>query len=101
VDGYGPENINLSDPVVGHRYTVGVHYFDDEGWGPAEVYVKVYCGTSTLDPIYEVGPLALSVGPDTALNEFWKVAHVTWDGQACAIEPIGEVVTTEQARLSP
>jgi hypothetical protein len=101
LDGFGPENINISRPVAGHRYTVGVHYFSDDGWGPSQVYVKIYCGTSSLDPIYEVGPMQLYGASDPTSNEFWKVAHLTWDGQGCAVEPLDEIVAAWEASQSP
>ena len=58
-DGYGPENINIDEPIAGQSYTVGVHYFSDDAMGPAQAYVKIYCGVSNVEPIYEVGPVEL------------------------------------------
>lgn len=100
VDGYGPENINIDEPVVGHVYTVGVHYFADDGYGPSRVYVKIYCGTISIDPVYEVGPMTLHIGGMWEDNDFWKVAEVSWDGYHCEVRPIDVVVRADQAMSS-
>lgn len=42
-DGGGPENLNMQlGEAGGVRYQVGVHYWDDWGFGPAFVTVRVY-----------------------------------------------------------
>ena len=41
-DGWGPENINLDQPVSGRVYHVGVHYWNDHGMGLSYPWVKVY-----------------------------------------------------------
>jgi hypothetical protein len=97
VDGYGPENINIAIPVA-QTYRVGIHYYDNDFWGDSQVYVKIYCGTITVDPVYEAGPRTLrAYGPREPMNDFWKVADVTWNGYSCSITPIDVVVTHEQA----
>lgn len=40
-DGAGPETINLLEPDGEHSYRIGVHYWDDHGFGPS--YPKVRC----------------------------------------------------------
>ncbi len=97
VEGYGPENINIDNPVTGSTYTVGVHYFSDDGWGPSQVYVKIYCGTVSLDPVFEIGPVRLTAGVDYEGNDFWKVADVTWDGYDCEVRPIDVIVSANDA----
>jgi hypothetical protein len=99
VQGYGPENINIDEPVEGHVYTVGVHYFSDDDWGDSLVHVKIYCGTISIDPIYETGPMRLSASWDWESNDFWKVAEVTWDGYECTVRPIDVVVTASEAMV--
>lgn len=42
-DGAGPENINLDVPEDGKCYKVGVHYWDDHGFGASYPQVKCYC----------------------------------------------------------
>jgi hypothetical protein len=100
VEGYGPENINIDEPVAGHTYSVGVHYFSDDGWGPSQAYVKIYCGTTSTSPVYEVGPQRLTASWDWMDNEFWKVAEVRWDGYSCRVTPIDVIVTAREAQTS-
>jgi hypothetical protein len=97
VDGYGPENINVDEPLSGHVYTVGVHYYHDHSHGPSNVHVKIYCGTISIDPVAEYGPERLTGDLDPWENEFWKVAEVTWNGYGCTVRPIDVIVTAEEA----
>ena len=91
-EGFGPENINIDEPVVGYEYTVGVHYFSDDGSGrPAHAYVSIYCGTIDVDPAYQVGPVDIRAsGWDSFSNDFWRVATVEWDGFGCHVTPLAE-----------
>ncbi len=41
-DGGGPENLNVKNPEHGASYRVGVHYFNDWGYGNAFATVRVY-----------------------------------------------------------
>ncbi len=41
-DGAGPENLNIAVPEPGVRYQVGVHYWNDWGYGDAFATVRVY-----------------------------------------------------------
>ncbi|MEC9072062.1 MAG: choice-of-anchor D domain-containing protein, partial [Myxococcota bacterium] len=41
-DGAGPENLNLNIPQDGGMYTVGVHYWNDHGFGPSTATVRIY-----------------------------------------------------------
>lgn len=41
-DGGGPENLNMTIPEVGSTYRVGVHYYNDWGYGAAFATVRVY-----------------------------------------------------------
>jgi len=101
-DGYGPENINIDEPVVGHQYKVGVHFFSDGNPGPAAVYVKIYCGTVSINPVYETGPKMLyASGGGSWDNDFWKVASVTWNGWNCSVTTIDQVVPANQAEMNP
>ena len=101
VNGYGPENINIDEPVVGHQYKVGVHYYNDAGQGPSSVYVKIYCGTVSMNPVYETGPRVLNGAGDPWSNDFWKVAAVTWNGWTCSVTPLNQVVSATQASTAP
>ncbi len=101
-NGFGPENINIDEPVIGHQYKVGVHYFSDAGQGPSDVYVKIYCGTISINPVFEAGPMTLNGNTANSWgNDFWKVATVTWNGATCSVLPINQVVTGLQASNAP
>jgi len=67
-DGAGPENINLDIPE-NVTYRVGVHYWNDHGYGSAWATVRVY--------IY--GQLVLAV-ENVLLKDLdmWEVATVEW-----------------------
>lgn len=97
VDGFGPENTNITEPVTGQVYTVGVHYYDDHGWGPAQAHLRVYCGQIEIDPVLEIGPRTLYATGYDLQNSFWKVAEVTWNGIDCAVTPLDVVVTAAEA----
>jgi hypothetical protein len=89
VDGFGPENINITEPVVGNTYTVGVHYFTADGRSAdTEAYVRIYCGTIATDPVYEVGPVTIEDHGSSYWNDFWRVATIEWDGIDCAVTPL-------------
>jgi len=67
-DGAGPENINLNIPED-VLYKVGVHYWNDHGYGASYATVRVY--------IYS--QLVLEV-PDVKLvdSDMWEVCTVEW-----------------------
>ena len=68
-DGYGPENINHDNPVPG-AYSVGVHYFADNGLGATYATVRVYVeGTQKL----EIREKFLEQS-----GIFWDVARIQW-----------------------
>jgi hypothetical protein len=97
-DGFGPENINIDVPATA-TYRVGAHFFSDDGMGPAEVYVNVYCGVGSSAPIASFGPVTLRN------DQFWKVADVAVGGGGCRVTdlrtPSGpNVVTQAQARAA-
>ena len=41
-DGAGPENINLDNPETGVTYKVGVHYYNDHGYGVSYATLRLY-----------------------------------------------------------
>lgn len=68
--GYGPENINIEDPVDGVYY-VRVHYFIDNSGGATEATVKIYYGGEEVAVYSNV----------LTHNQVWDVAWVdTSDG---------------------
>jgi len=101
VDGFGPENINITEPLPWHPYAVGVHYYYQETMDEAAAFVKVYCGEDSLTPLFSAGPVTLrAAGRDNGYNDFWKVAVVTWTGNSCTIEPVDHVVPSHEAKAS-
>jgi hypothetical protein len=67
-DGDGPENINHHQPDGGQSYTVGVHYFDDHGFGPSDVTVRIYIRGQQA---YEYRNMRMNLK-----DEFWDVASI-------------------------
>ena len=80
-DGAGPENLNLSFPEVSKTYKVGVHYWDDWGYGTSFATVRVY--------IY--GQLRMQWPNVQLLNDdMWDAANITWPaGTVTKIEKNG------------
>ncbi|MBL6976256.1 MAG: hypothetical protein ISR64_11035 [Deltaproteobacteria bacterium] len=76
-DGAGPENINLDIPKDGRVYKVGVHYWDDHGYGASFPTVRIW--------IYSEMKLEVSL-KDEDINlikgDMWEVAHIEWDSTA-------------------
>ncbi|MEM1350064.1 MAG: hypothetical protein AAGI01_16005, partial [Myxococcota bacterium] len=69
VDGWGPENINLDNPATRRDYQVGVHVFDDVGFGLSFATVRIYIG-GQLRATYLRQPVRN--------QEFWHVADISW-----------------------
>ncbi|MEY3011700.1 MAG: hypothetical protein RIT45_435 [Pseudomonadota bacterium] len=68
-DGAGPENLNLTLPEDGMEYAVGVHYYDDHGWGPSKAEVRIYI----------FGQLAYQVtSQNINQGDMWYVADIAW-----------------------
>ena len=69
VNGWGPENINLLQPEDGVRYSVGVNYFSDHGYGPSYATVRIFIH----------GQLDVEIsGVEMVDGEFWHVADIEW-----------------------
>jgi len=75
VDGYGPENLNVSEPVPG-TYKVTMHYYSDsyEGWGGSSTKATVR--------IYSYGNLLGEFGPKMLeyTDKTWDVCNFDWPG---------------------
>lgn len=69
VDGSKPESISLDIPETGRSYKVGVHYWDDHGFGPSLATVRVYI-FGALAAEFESGSMHS--------GDFWGVATVAW-----------------------
>ena len=79
-DGAGPENINLDNPEAGITYRVGVHYYNDHGFGTSIVTARIYLfGTLVYEDTQEM----------TDRGQFWQVAEIDWP--TGAVRPIGAV----------
>ena len=72
-DGLGPENLNLKDPQIfqnGACYRVGVHYFDDHGYGASYATLKVY-----------VNGILVWTNPKPVMmngHDLWDAVEVCW-----------------------
>ena len=82
-DGFGPENINVAQPLPG-RYTVAVDAYSGNA---GRVTVNIYCGSDTTEPqaTFRSGRLLGS------RDHFWRVADVTINGLSCSVDPIDTV----------
>ena len=67
-DGAGPENINLDIPE-NVSYRVGVHYWNDHGYGASYATVRVYIYAQL---VFEVQDVML------VDSDMWEVASVEW-----------------------
>jgi hypothetical protein len=81
VNGFGPENINITTPAPG-TYRVGVHSYRGDG----RVTVRIYCGGSASTPRSTFGPVRLSQS-----DLLWRVADVTITPSGCVIDELGSV----------
>lgn len=81
-DGSGPENLNLNIPEDGLTYTVGVHYWEDYGYGPSRVTVRVYIHRELM---WE------KTGVELVHGDMWCAAYIDWpSGQVRDCEGEGE-----------
>ena len=81
-DGAGPENINLNHPENNRVYRVGVHYFNDHGYGPSFVTVRIF--------IQGVLRFELANKRMGGTDQFWDVGTIAWP--AGHITPIDDVL---------
>ena len=81
-NGFGPENINIDEPVP-QTYTVGVHAFGGSG----VVTARIYCGGSTTTPRAEFTQ-AISDNSGNRSRDHWRVADVRLnaDGTCSVLE---------------
>ncbi len=68
-DGFGPEDISFAEPDNDTTYTVGVHYWDDHGFGPSFATVQIYFGSNLR---FELSGIELSH------RAMWPVARIHW-----------------------
>lgn len=92
VEGFGPENINIDEPVPG-TYRVGVDFWDGDNRTSADVVVNIYCGEESSEPEATFGPETLldrQPGPARQEdNDFWRVADVEIrEGGPCTVHDL-------------
>ncbi len=68
-DGRVSETILLREAEPGRRYTVGVHYYSDHGFGTAVAAVRIWFGGGL---VYDDVHLLRAPGA------FWEVARIEW-----------------------
>jgi len=78
-DGGGPENVNLNAPENGACYRIGVHYWEDNDFGPAFATVRVYLFANL---VFEVEGVQLSE------LDMWSVTSVCWPSSGDAPEVV-------------
>jgi hypothetical protein len=80
VDGFGPENVNIQDPIPG-TYTVLIHYWDTHGGNTPDTEVEVLTFNNRIG----------SYGPVSTPNvdDVWRVVEIDWPGPV--VRPLGGV----------
>jgi len=69
IDGWGPENLNINIPEENATYRVGVHYWNDHGFGESLATVRVYVYGVLETEIVDV-PLSN--------YDMWFAAEIPW-----------------------
>jgi hypothetical protein len=67
-DGSGPESLHLTLPEDGKKYRVGVHYWNDHGYGGSTATLRIY--------IYKI--LNFEASCDLKSLDMWDVATIDW-----------------------
>lgn len=96
-DGAGPETVTLDAPVSGRVYRVGVHYWDDHGFGMAYPWLKCYIrGELVFERNLE------ELGVHLLKCDMWEAATITWpQGIVTAVQkPDGSLKITPQYQNS-
>ena len=68
-DGAGPENINLCGTPEDALYRVGVHYWNDHGYGASYATVRVYIYSQLVFEVSDVKMMSC---------DMWEVCTVEW-----------------------
>lgn len=71
-DGEGPENVSLDNPNPCSWYAVGIHYYNDYGFGPSYATVRIFIGGKMR---FEKSNILFSRNA-----EFRQIALIHWDG---------------------
>jgi len=67
-DGAGPETFDLQRPED-LEYRIGVHYWNDHGWGPSDASLRVWIRG---EPVFAVE------GVELVNHDLWDAATVAW-----------------------
>jgi len=81
VDGFGPENINLEEPIAG-TYRVLIHYYDHHDGDDPDATVEVL---NFGNVVASYGPVRLS-----AVNDTWEVVDIEYP--AFTLTPLGGII---------
>jgi hypothetical protein len=87
-DGAGPENLNLDMPYDGRVYRVGVHYWNDHGFGSSLATLRVYFYSEL---VWEAADVLLNK------HDLWDAATIEWPNGA--IKPVLD--DAQQPRIVP
>lgn len=93
VDGAGPENLHLAIPEDGVTYKIGVHYWNDWGFGPAHATVKVF---HYADEVYN------ATVENMVRRDMWCVGEIHWPApvvERCADEGQPEWITPNYVNI--
>ncbi len=71
-DGWGPENTNIHVPEPGALYFVGVHDWNDNGFGSSTPRVRIYLDNQPV-PVFD------KIGPAMVTGDFWCAQRVAWN----------------------
>ncbi len=69
-DGAGPEVITLDNPEAGVRYRVGVHYYNDHGYGVSFATVRIYVFGELVFEMHDK--------EFPYIDYWWEVASIGW-----------------------
>lgn len=106
----GPEVITVPQPIIGSRFRIGAHFFNNIELvdGAPAIFarprVTVFCGGDMPAAVFDPQPL-ISAGVEDARvdSEFWEVADIRWRREGCEVTPLEEppcarICTVQQAR---
>lgn len=82
-DGAGPENLNLDVPKTGRVYRIGVHYWNDHGFGDSDPTIKIFIYGQKKAEF----TASKSCGTVMHKHDMWTVATITWRGYESGTEP--------------
>ena len=88
VDGFGPENVNIQEPING-TYRVIMHYWDTHGGDAPDTTVEILTFNR---PVATYGPVQLG-----NVDDNWDVVDIDWPGPV--VHPLGGVQHVDRGGL--